>query len=370
MKDKIDTYLEFLRFSVAENGEEPQSVADIDWKDLLAFANKQTIVGVYFHGMNKLAAKGVNRPDKYAVAAWFAHHQYVVEANRQANEDAARLTQYFHREANSRSCVLKGQGNALMYPDPYMRMAGDIDLWVDMDAVPLVRFVKDRKPESEIGYHHIGFSGFTQTVAEVHYFPSFMGNLFYEYRLRRYFERVREEQFRNVVALPDGAGSICVPTDGFNRIFQISHVMHHFFFEGVGLRQLIDYYYLLKKGTTDAEKSEDARLLRRFNMYKFASGMMWLLKEVLGLEECYLLVPPNEKVGRMLLHEVLMAGNFGHHDERYSFRGKSVYAQYFIEVYRNLHFALQFPGETVWGRPVSRWWHMVYKSYLRLKSKS
>ena len=368
--NRQQAFLEFLRFAIDENAVEPQSIANLDWEELLSFGVEQTIIGILFHGLKKMRPDGPNRPDKYMVAKWFATSEYLVAENRQAYRDAAALTRYLYGKAGIKSCVLKGQGNAMMYPDPYMRTPGDIDLWTDRDTVPLLRFILSEQPDAGIEYHHVDFSGITKTPAEIHFFPSFMGNLFHEYRLRKYFERVKSQQFTRIVTLPDNAGRICVPTDSFNRVFQMSHIMHHFYFEGVGLRQIIDYYYLLKRGFTDEERREEDRLLGRIGMRRFAGGVMWVLHEVLGLEERLLLVPTDEKFGRLLMREMLLAGNFGHHDTRYAFGGgKSPYVQYFIETFRNLHFAMLSPSETIWGRPVSRWWHMLYKAWLRRQVK-
>ena len=105
-------------------------------------------------------------------------------------------------------------------------------------------------------------------------------------------------------------------------------------------------------------------------MFKFATGVMYIMKESLGLEDKYLLMQPNARIGKMLEKEIVLAGNFGFYDTRFKFRGKSVYAQYLLELYRNLHFAIDFPSETVWGRPISRWWHMVYKAWFRYRARS
>ena len=146
--------------------------------------------------------------------------------------------------------------------------------------------------------------------------------------------------------------------------------MHHFFFEGIGLRQMVDYFYLLKQGFTEEEKRQVVEVIKRVNMFKFATGVMYIMKESLGLEDKYLLMQPNARIGKMLEKEIVLAGNFGFYDTRFKFRGKSVYAQYLLELYRNLHFAIDFPSETVWGRPISRWWHMVYKAWLRYRARS
>ena len=40
-------------------------------------------------------------------------------------------------------------------------------------------------------------------------------------------------------------GEIAIPTVEFNLIFQLTHIYAHLMNEGIGLRQLLDYYYVL-----------------------------------------------------------------------------------------------------------------------------
>jgi hypothetical protein len=362
----VNDYLDFLKFCIDDKAKKPYCLKTIDWDGLMQFAEKQSIVGVVFHGINRLEV-GDPRPEKRKIIEWLSYYNTIKAENETLNRDSARLTYMLYKKGGMKSCVLKGQGNALMYPDPYMRMSGDVDLWTDQDDIKMLAFVKKMIPEAGIEYHHVDFPVLEQTPAEIHMMPSFMGNLFYERRLRRYFRNVRDEQFKNIVSLPDGAGRICVPTDSFNRVFQMSHMMHHFFFEGLGLRQMIDYYYLLKKGCPEEQRREDWKTIKHLSMRKFTQGMMWIMKDTFGLEDGLLLAKPNEKIGRLLLNEALEAGKFGHHETRYAFKGKSVYTQYFVEIWRNLHFAWLFPSETIFGRPIARWWHLIYKRILRKK---
>jgi hypothetical protein len=241
-------------------------------------------------------------------------------------------------------------------------------LWTDAKTLDIIRISRELDKNGEIGYHHIELSYF-KTPVEIHFFPSFMGNVWHEYKLRRFFNCRKQSQFQISTLLPDNLGSICTLTDDFNRVFQLSHLMHHFFFEGIGLRQMIDYYYLLCRGFTEKECNETNRVLKQVGMYKFAAAVMYVMKYVLGIDDRFLLMPANERIGKILVSEMLQGGNFGFYDKRYSFAGKSVYTQYFIEIYRNLHFALDFPSETLWGRPISRWWHMLYKAWLRRQLK-
>lgn len=362
-KDSTIIFFEFLRFCLKEDSTEPQSLKNMDWDALYDFGRKQAILGVLFHGIKRLSSSEF-RPDRKQILKWYAACSFIEQANRQAYKDASDLTKLMRDKFGVRSCVLKGQTNALMYPDPYMRTSGDIDLWTDAKTIDIIRISRQLDKKGEIGYHHIELS-YYKTPVEVHFFPSFMGNIWHEYKLRRFFNQCKQAQFEKLSELPNGLGKIYTLTDEFNRVFQMSHLMHHFFFEGIGLRQMIDYYYLLLRGFSEEERLQAIRVFKQVGMYKFAAAVMYIMKNMFNLPEPYLLMKPNERVGKVLVSEILQSGNFGFHDERYSFSGKSVYSQYFLEIYRNLHFALDFPSETIWGRPISRWWHMLYKALLR-----
>lgn len=361
--EKVNDYFEFVRFCLNDNYKEPESLMKMDWDGLFQFGREQTIMGILFQGIKKLE-KSQFKPDAKYIMMFYHYYINIERVNKQVYKDAVKITKDFKERFDLDTCVMKGQANALMYPDPFMRTPGDIDLWVDAAADEIIKIARRLDAKSEIGYHHIQVR-YSKTPVELHFFPSFMGNLFYEYRMRKYFNLHKKEQFQNKKQLPEKIGIINTLTPDFDRIFQMSHLMHHFFFEGIGLRQMIDYYYLLKQGTTTDEKAETIANLKRFNMFKFASAVMYIMKEDLGLDDKYLLMESNIKIGKLLEKEIILSGNFGFHDKRFSFSGKSVYEQYFVEIYRNLHFAFEFPAETIWGRPLSRWWHMIYKAKLR-----
>ena len=147
------------------------------------------------------------------------------------NRAAVELVQFFRRNG-FRSCILKGQGNTLNYPDPYIRTSGDIDIWVEGGYEKVLPWARKLVGNKKFCYHHIEFRKINGVEVEVHYRPSFMNNLIHNRRMQKWFESVADEQFGNDVELPDGAGRVCVPTNGFNRIYQMSHISNHFFHEG------------------------------------------------------------------------------------------------------------------------------------------
>ena len=79
---------------------------------------------------------------------------------------------------------------------------------------------------------------------ELHFFFFIFNNPICHDRLQKWFRRNVDLQCSNVLELPDGAGEIAVPTFAFNVIYQLCHLYHHFFDEVIGMRQIIDYYYV------------------------------------------------------------------------------------------------------------------------------
>uniref|UniRef100_A0AB33IM18 Nucleotidyltransferase family protein n=1 Tax=Prevotella sp. GTC17253 TaxID=3236793 RepID=A0AB33IM18_9BACT len=363
--NQAELYLRFLRFALDSKQPLP-SLNELDWEGMYEFANRQSILGVVYQGLERLPKDVSYRPERQLIFKWVATVDQIKRANIQVNQDACRLTAVFKQDG-IRSCVLKGQANARLYPNPLYRMPGDIDIWTDMKrAKDVVRYVRQKAPTASPEYHHIDWPNFGRTPIEVHFFPSFMGNLYHEILLRRYFEEQKNSQFDNFVALSGVAGQgIYVLNGDMDCVFQLSHIMHHFFFEGIGLRQIIDYYYLLKCGVVPEAQADIARTLEKLHMLTFSKGVMWILSEVLGLDRKYLYTTPDENIGKLLLAEILHAGNFGFFDTRYNFKGLPLYKQYLLEVRRNLRFARYFPSEVLWGRPIARFWHSFYKFYLR-----
>lgn len=114
------------------------------------------------------------------------------------------------------------------------------------------------------------------------------------------------------------SGVIPVPTVSFNAVYQLCHIYRHLFDEGIGLRQLLDYYFVLKalEESKQTSKEEIMYTLSRFGMAKFAGAAMYVLQTVFAMPNEYLICEPNETEGRFLLNEIMLAGNFGKYDER------------------------------------------------------
>ena len=285
-----------------------------------------------------------------------AESQMLEKANVRLNDAAIQVSEWF-RKKGFRTCILKGQGNALMYPNPYSRTPGDIDIWVEGEDKRVISFVRSISPHEKACYHHIEFPSYKGVEVEVHYRPSFLLCFWHNRKLQKYYERVKEEQFSHRVMLGE-QGEIAIPTSEFNLIFQLTHIYAHLMNEGIGLRQLLDYYFVLLHADMK-DVAELQRNLKHIGIWKFAGAIMYIMQEVFGMPVSRLIVPPNEKYGKFVLNEVLEAGNFGKYDDRNHF-GKSQIGHNLQRVYRDISLVRYFPAEAL-SEPIFRVWHFLWR---------
>lgn len=348
-------FFDFLRFCIGSAKEVPVSLKEADWKELYCIAQKQCLVGVLFDGVKKLPAEHVEMK-KELLLRWMAESQILKKVNVRLNDAAIQVSEWFGKKG-FRTCILKGQGNALMYPNPYSRTPGDIDIWVEGGDERVISFVRSISPHEKACYHHIEFPSYNGVEVEVHYRPSFLQCFWHNRRLQKYYEMVKEEQFSHRMKLGE-QGEIAIPTAEFNLIFQLTHIYAHLMNEGIGLRQLLDYYFVLLHADIK-NLAELQRILKHFGLWKFAGAIMYIMQEVFGMPASRLIVPSNEKYGIFVLNEVLEAGNFGKYDERNRF-GKSQLGHNLQRVYRDIRLVKYFPMEAL-SEPLFRTWHFFWR---------
>ena len=245
----ITIFFTFLKYSFGGKVDMNRVIADIDWKQLYTFSSNQAILGLCFYGIEKLGNEYSeelkrNPIERELLMTWMGATQQIRRQNMKANVVANKLYSML-REDGLRCCILKGQGNALMYPNPYSRTPGDIDVWVNASREDITEYAKTHfEIGDDIRFHHLETS-FDGVPVELHFFPVIMNNPIYNARLQKWYKRNADLQSSNVVSLPDGIGEIAIPTTAFNVIYQLTHLYHHFFDEGIGMRQIIDYFLVV-----------------------------------------------------------------------------------------------------------------------------
>ena len=438
----ITAFFAFLKYCLGYKENMSKIVAGMDWQELYSFASKQALLGLCFEGIERLGKEypeelRLNPIGRELLMTWMGKAQQIRRQNMKVNVMAGKLFSML-REDGMRCCILKGQGNALMYPNPYSRTPGDIDVWIDANRERIMEYTQKKfELGDDIRLQHLETS-LDGVPVELHFFPCSMNNPIYHARLQKWFRRYADLLCSHIVGLPDGAGDIAIPTTAFNVIYQLTHLYHHFFDEGIGMRQIIDYYYVvcdfykvyqnsskitpslftIKEGSTshpdplifrgegenrptrcsEPLRSKDGgpskvspgcagwdrldttgdtssvscssastalnvvqRELIYLGLWKFAGAVMYVLKEVLGLSEDKMIVPMDEKRGRLLLAEILDGGNFGRHFTMYAgFTHQSMGKKYFLKIWRNMHFVRYYPAEAL-SEPIFRTWHFFWR---------
>lgn len=247
MTEKI--YYKFIQFALGTyEGKEfldGSALNGFDWQRFYAFAKKQTLVGIIMEGISRLP-KAV-APKQGLLMNWFMMSQNIRRQNMMLNAATAEIYNKV-KAAGYDCCILKGQANAAMYPHPTTRTPGDVDMWVNASREEIRTLAQELAKENgridEESYNHIALTTNGISV-ELHYTPGFMANFTYNRRLQQWFRKSIDTQCRNMIALPDEAGEVAAPTADFNAVYQLYHLYHHYFYEGVGLRQVVDYYYVM-----------------------------------------------------------------------------------------------------------------------------
>ena len=239
----------FLNYCLGKKVDISMVVAKIDWRQLYNFASRQALLGFCFDGIERLTKEfseelKQNPMGRDLLMTWMGAAQQIRRQNMKVNAVAGKLYSKF-REDGLRCCILKGQGNALMYSNPYSRTPGDIDVWIYASRERIMEYARKKfELGDDIRLQHLETS-LDGVPVELHFFPCSMNNPIYHARLQKWFRRNANLQCSHIVSLPDGAGDIAIPTSSFNVVYQLTHLYHHFFDEGVGMRQIIDYFLVV-----------------------------------------------------------------------------------------------------------------------------
>ena len=319
-----------------------------EWGELYAMAKKQSLVGICFAGVQKLQAQRQapnswgNEQGEMLYLQWLGMAAMIQQRNETLIAQCVELGESLKGEGY-RYAVLKGQAVAALYKSvglkgkenieskdgkegvesiesnlSGLRQSGDIDIWMDGSREEIMAYVNKVSPTDEVRWLHTQMKVFDNTDVEVHFLPSYLECPWLDKALQRFFDSEKEACF---------AAGRC--TDRFNQVFILAHAFRHLFGEGVGLRQLMDYYFVLRNSKWRMSREDFCKTMKETGMLRFAKAVMWILVHVFANQnenastgsvqvdnKDWLLCEPDEKDGRFLLNEVIQSGNFGHQDER------------------------------------------------------
>ena len=491
---EVRLFFEFLQVAVGNRKSLSVSVTDADWHRLFEFCKRQALIGVGFTAVEKLHAMGVVCPAGL-IMQWMALALQIEKRNVLLNNQCSQLARKYEHDGLE-TCILKGQGNCLNYPEGLRnrRQCGDIDLWatpinvrqqeqletticpradrggerelfthcqlkeefIKLKQVPqITRELKEIGPQADDGgeqqlssnelqlkekcfcpqmsqmdtdgcpqadggiaiavqtgkedveyveyhgrkavveyvrmqyrlegniekpvirYHHIEAPKMDGTEVEVHFRPCYAHSPLRNWRMQRWFGEYADVCMKNKTHM-----GFAVPTASVNVVYQMCHLFSHYFDEGLGLRQIMDYYFALKVwhndvmeckdlqtqgmwseglGTPVMSKEEVMAVIRSFGMGKFAAAVMYVLQEVFAMPALCYICEPNERVGKKLLEEIMKGGNFGQYDERgKEFKNGGMIKHGLWKLKRVMRLVRSYPEEALW-EPVFRVYHLIWR---------
>ena len=368
----ICLFFALIRVSIGRQERLSHTPTEMEWRELYALAEKQALIGVCFTGVQRLQKLGYDIPmDLYM--KWLGMAAKIQQRNELMNRRCVEVQRMLAKEG-MRMSILKGQGVARYYKLKdeslelranslgMLRQSGDIDVYVDGGMEKVLRWCRERYGDVEFDYINAHVPVFKDVEVELHWRVGSMTNLFKNRKLQRWLEReeTKEMILGGKADLKPSETSLTVPSLEFNAFYLMLHCYHHVFESGLGLRQLMDYYFLLMARNNLNLDLNINELFRKFGMERFVGAVMWIMQEVFWLERECLLCEPDEKEGRYILGEVMAGGNFGHHDERIRKVGRGKWFEVFAKIQHAMHLLRRYPSEAMW-MPVWMVYHFVWK---------
>lgn len=378
-------FFALLRASLGLPIEDALLSGQTDWQSVFNEAKKQALTGICYAGVERLSKELL--PPKPLLIQWFAVAEQIRSRNMIVSIAVGKVRSHFQDNGMS-MVLLKGQGNGIYYRGlghtegglAMLRTPGDIDAWVFPKEIVneglesrlhnderVLKWLWGRDPSRRHCYIHTDYPDFDGVAVEMHYRPSYLNSPCRNRRLQRWFANEMKAQCQNEVVLPNSDSKVCVPTVEFNLIYQLSHLYRHLFDDGIGLRQVVDYYFLLQAINDKANLNINERL-RKLGMLKFAGALMYVMQEIFHLEEDRMICPVDSKTGAHLLDEIMSAGNFGQYDNRGTrFKHDNGITRFLRRQIRNMHFLFAYPEEVI-SVPLYRVYQEVWRRIVKINN--
>lgn len=353
----MNLFYELLQVAIGTRETLSRAPSSQEWLSLYSISQKQSLIGIGFQGLNTIYS---NHPELTAdlpvslKMKWLTLTIEIQKRNILICEKARTVSKAFGKDGFC-STILKGAGVSDYYPDPSLRQSGDIDLWVNATRTEIITYLKNKYNMGNIVIHHADVSIFQDVDTEIHFYPSYTYDPFRWRRYLSFFEQSIPECFNK-----NEAGYSC-PSARFNAVYLILHIFRHIYNEGIGLRQLLDYYYLLFRLNSE-DRQYAMSVLKGMRLSRFTAALMWVIQSVFGTSQSdnqFLLCEPDEIYGRFLLNEIEIGGNFGKWDKRIAKRRK-VFGRISGNIVRLFSFISLSPSEVLWA-PFWKLWHFCWR---------
>lgn len=348
MDDNVLAFLALLRGGLWEEEVLLAQYPKIDFGAVYTLAEEQAVVGLIAAGMEHV--KDVTLPKDFALKV--AGYTLQLEQRNSAMNGFIATLMGKMNNAGIYALLVKGQGIAQCYQRPLWRAPGDVDLFLNETNYNAAKsffptIASSIKPENPYTKH----LGMTVDSWEVELHGNMRANILN--RMDEVIDAVQEDTFVNkkVRIWRNGSSDILLPSPDNDLIFIFTHILHHFYRGGIGLRQICDWCRLLWTYRLQLNQDLLETRLKQAGIMQEWKAFANFVVGYLGMPESYIPcfghLSNNKKKSRRLLSFIIKTGNFGHNRDRPFYQKYPYLIRKCISLWRNggdiLHHLSLFP---------------------------
>ena len=304
----MSLFLELLQVSLGTRGELSRVPSAHEWEQLLIKAEDQAIVGLLLSGLERLPEEQL--PPLEVKLQWIGEFQ-IEEATYRQHLKVIAKTRDCLKKGGVKAAFMKGLVCGSRYPQPERRTCGDIDFVVaEKDFVKTLDLLEDiGTVDRELIHEHHGMAFVDDVTLEPHYKVHNFQNPAVDEAMKEMFAEV----FPDRLEIVDIEGEkVPVFPAAFECAVLVGHMVNHVYAEGLGLRQVVDFYYWLK---VNCEREVIWGYLRSMRMERAFRVFACICENYLGLDSALLGMSYTYKEKRFaqkMMEDVLRVGNFAH----------------------------------------------------------
>ena len=231
---------EILRSELWGTGLSFSQLTHSEFEELMALAGEQTVTGLVGDCLIKNNIK-LEREDALSL---FAKMKAIEKTNNRVNENLVSFVNFMERKGVD-YIIVKGQVAGALYPNPDVRMSGDVDLYFVGDNYEKIKGLVEQRLGKQLSKlsdgKHVEFE-VNSVVFELHE------------KLSRLATRKHQDYWDQMIdnAILEGTDTVTIAgkeiktlSATYNALYIFVHLFYHMTASGVGLRQLCDWAMVL-----------------------------------------------------------------------------------------------------------------------------
>lgn len=288
-------------------------LSDQEWQLVYKQSIQQTVEGIVYDGIQKI--KTSLRPPRALGLKWLVRIEHIERRNIAMNQAIASQSLFFKQHSLA-PILLKGQGIAQFYSQPLHRICGDIDWYFPNKEM----YRKANNLIQEKGLTLTYTPGFSSSYIWNAFETEHHQHLFDIHNpfCTPFLKKLLFKEENNTVIILINDAMVTLPAHHVNMVQITSHILKHLLSFGIGIRQLCDaarLYHVMKK---EIDTSEMKKIYRKLGIGKWIDQLHHVLVHYIGLPENDLPYPLSDSNADWLMEDILISGNFGFHDARYT----------------------------------------------------